>query len=221
MTAEKVVFTAVDHLILNSYKTLVDGLAEYMGNGCEIVLHSLEDLERSVIKIVNGEHTCRKEGAPITDLALSMLSRIELENRSGAISYLTHNRKGEPLKACTILIRGEKGKIIGLLCINYYLNTPLSVLLEGLVKETTQSMPVRENFASSTEQLVQHAVADATQKIQQCSDIIPSAKNKAIVEELERQGIFKMKDAVILVAQAMEISKNTVYLHLRNLQRKG
>lgn len=119
MSEYNVPFTDEDHRILSSCVTLVEGLADYLGGGYEIVLHSLEDVEHSVVKIINGHHTGRTTGAPITDLALSMLSRIENENRPGYISYFSRNKKGEPLKAATIAIRGVGGRIIGLLCINF------------------------------------------------------------------------------------------------------
>ena len=99
MSEYNVPFTDEDHRILSSCVTLVEGLADYLGGGYEIVLHSLEDVEHSVVKIINGHHTGRTTGAPITDLALSMLSRIENENRPGYISYFSRNKKGEPLKA--------------------------------------------------------------------------------------------------------------------------
>ena len=102
MSEYNVPFTDEDHRILSSCVTLVEGLADYLGGGYEIVLHSLEDVEHSVVKIINGHHTGRTTGAPITDLALSMLSRIENENRPGYISYFSRNKKGEPLKAATI-----------------------------------------------------------------------------------------------------------------------
>ena len=69
--------TEIDRKILQSYDTVLDGLAEYLGEGCEIVLHSLENLEQSVIKIVNGHHTGRTIGAPITNLAMEMLEEIQ------------------------------------------------------------------------------------------------------------------------------------------------
>ena len=109
MSEYNVPFTDEDHRILSSCVTLVEGLADYLGGGYEIVLHSLEDVEHSVVKIINGHHTGRTTGAPITDLALSMLSRIENENRPGYISYFSRNKKGEPLKAATIAIRVSSG----------------------------------------------------------------------------------------------------------------
>ena len=48
----------------------MDGLALYLGEGYEFVLHSLEDLSHSVVKIINGHYSNRKPGAPITDFLL-------------------------------------------------------------------------------------------------------------------------------------------------------
>ncbi len=73
--------TEIDRMILQSYDTVLDGLAQYLGDGCEIVLHSLENLDKSVIKIVNGHHTGRKVGAPITHLALEMLDEIKKKGK--------------------------------------------------------------------------------------------------------------------------------------------
>ena len=66
-------FEQSDYDILKSYEAVVDGLAMLIGSHCEIVLHSLEDLKCSAVRIANGEHTGRKVGSPITDLALRML----------------------------------------------------------------------------------------------------------------------------------------------------
>jgi len=51
------------------------------------------------------------------------------------------------------------------------------------------------------------------------SSILPSLKNKRIVELLNDRGIFKIKDAVAIVARHLNISKNTVYLHLRGAKQ--
>ena len=51
---EELVLTKTERAILASYQTMLDGLALYLGDGYELVLHSLEDLSHSVIKIING-----------------------------------------------------------------------------------------------------------------------------------------------------------------------
>ena len=67
MEQTEIVLTPAERLILNSYRDLVCGLEDYLGIGYEIVLHSLESMEHSVIAIANGHYTNRHEGSPITD----------------------------------------------------------------------------------------------------------------------------------------------------------
>ncbi len=214
------VLTPADRLVLEAYGNLLDGLAQYLGDGYEIVLHSLEDLHRSEVKIVNGHHTGRTVGAPITDLALSMLARITQQEGAPAISYFTQNRKGEPLKAATIAIQGENRRIIGLLCINFYLNTPFAQVLAAFTPPAAAPVRVIETFGENTAELVEEAVTRTRLQVDTQAAIPVSMKNRQVVAILYRQGIFNIKNAVDLVAAAMGISKNTVYLHLRHIKEE-
>ena len=137
--------TEEDVQILESMKTVIAGLADYLGEGYEFVLHSLEDIEKSVIMIINGHHTGRKVGAPITDKALEMLDEIKAGGNSDYITYYTHNKNGAPLKSSTIAVRGKDDRIIGLLCINFYLNTPFLDILESFSNENRRKYQ-QENF---------------------------------------------------------------------------
>lgn len=156
MDTMNIVLTKTDKAILKSYKILLDGLSEYLGSSFEIVLHSLDNLEKSVIKIVNGYHTGRTVGAPITDLALTMLSKISSMEGKNSLSYFVKNKKGEPMKSSTIIIYGEKGKPIGLLCINFYLDTPISTLLNTFtpIGEHLYQVPLSESFPETVNDLV-------------------------------------------------------------------
>lgn len=207
--------TRNDKKILESYKLLIEGLAKYLGNSYELVLHSLEDLDNSVIAIFNGEHTGRKVGAPITDLALKMLDQIE-NGDENTIVYFSQNKKGEPLKSATIAIKGDDNKVIGLLCINMYLNTSLKDILESL----TPNKAITENYNQNSTELIKSAYEIEKTNVLADPTILPSNKNKVIIERLYDKGIFQMKDAVPEIESLMELSKNTVYLHIRNHKKK-
>lgn len=212
-------FNEKDRCTLNSYISVINGLSNYFGPGYEIVLHSLEDLEHSVIAIVNGDHTGRKVGHPITDLALKMLADIESNQSADYIAYSSFNKKGEPLKSTTIAIRGDNSRIIGLICINFYMNTPLYDIIESLTELKQDAMANgSEKFTDNTAELVAEAVARAQEQVLADHSIPSSLRNKAVIKRLYDQGIFNLKDAVIQVAEALDISKNTVYLHLRALK---
>lgn len=218
-------FTATDKAILSSYKTLVEGLAAYLGEGYELVLHSLENLEHSAVKVANGHHTGRKEGAPITDLALSMLSRLAQQQNCGYVCYNAKNKFGAPLRSTTIAIQGEGGRTIGLLCINFYLDTPLSHCLAALglpaaepaANASLSGLPC-ETFTDNSREMISQAVESARLQVQADQRILPSLRNREIVARLFSQGIFNMKDAVGQVAELLGISSNTVYLHLRHVK---
>lgn len=213
--------TKTDRKILQSYIPIVQGLAAYLGPSYEIVLHSLEDFDHSVIEIVNGEHTGRQVGAPITDLALDMLDELASGGKVSTV-YFSRNKKGEPLKSSTIAIRNEDGNIIGLICINLYLNSSLFSFIQSLSPDIRAGtdLPANENFASDTAELIRTTLSQVRASVMADSSIMPSNKKKAIIEELERKGMFHLKDSVVLVADQLGISRNTVYMHLRNYRKK-
>ncbi len=115
-----VILTETDKMILDSYRNIADGLGDFFGNSCEIIVHSLENLDASVFKIINGNHSGRSVGAPITDVALSMLGKLEEGSKEKFITYFVKNKKGELIKASISAIYGENQKVIGLFAINFF-----------------------------------------------------------------------------------------------------
>ena len=206
--------------ILESYKSMIDGLALYLGTNCEIVLHSLEDMDRSIIKIINGEqHSGRTIGAPVTNLALTMLNKINEEPDCTSISYFTRNSKGEPTKSTTIAIRGERDRVIGLVCMNYYLNTPLIDFLQTFAYPEKEDTYVKEVFSDNKKDVIDREIQNVRQSVLNDTSVLPSLKNKRIIEILYNHGIFNLKNSVEHVAEALNLSSNTVYLHIRNLKK--
>lgn len=202
---------------------MFDGLASYFDVGLEMVLHSLENLENSVIHIINGHYSGRKPGAPITDLALNALPVLNEGANNSIAPYFIKNASGAVIKSATIPIRGENSRIIGLLCINCYTDTPLSDLIKSLTPpqdNSGQTPLINETFAQDTVHMIEIAVADAKQAVYNEEAISTANKNKEIIVRLYDNGIFNLKDAVIKVAELLNISKNTVYLHLRNLSKQ-
>ena len=218
-TENMVKLTNTDRAILNSYKGLCDGLSDYLGDGYEFVLHSLEDFDKSVIKIINGSYTGRKEGSPITDLALRMLEKTKEPEHKWHISYFSKNKKGEPLHSCTITIEGENNRIIGLLCINFYMNTPMYKFLGNLFEpaKPLSDTALNETFVDNTTELINEAVNQIRNEVFADLNITTQNRNKEIITRLADRGIFKLKNSVIQCAEILGISKNTVYMHLRNM----
>lgn len=216
MVMKQVKLTKMDRQILNSYIPVLDGLANYLSSSYELVLHSLEDFDHSVVCIYNGEHTGRKVGAPITDLGLNMLEQIE-NGHMDYLVYFSRNAKGEPLKSTTIAIKGEGNKVIGLLCINMYMNAQFIDVLNSFVPSSIFNQnALSETYTQNPDELIESTLEKERIAVLADNTILPSNKNKVIIERLYEKGIFQLKDSVIKVEQLMGISKNTIYMHIRN-----
>ncbi|MCY9512474.1 PAS domain-containing protein, partial [Paenibacillus larvae] len=205
-------FTEVDRSILQSYDSIVEGLADYLGDASEIVLHSLEDYQHSVIKIANGHHTGREIGAPITNLALEMLKEIEQSNSKQAVSYFTKSKNNRLMKSSTIAIRGEDDKIIGLLCINMNMDESFYGFLKAFMPFLDiETRGQQEHFANSVEEMILETIEQTIEAVDASPDISYANRNKHIIGLLYEKGVFNMRDAVTIVANALKITKHTVY----------
>lgn len=221
MTPKEFKLTEMDREILKSYQYMLDGLALYLGDSYEIVLHSLEDLGHSVIKIINGHYTKREVGAPITDLALSMLHNIQKSQTPHSMVYF-NRREGRTLKSVTIPVVGEGDRIIGLVCMNFQCDVPFSQFVSAFLPTASDMTISREteSFNADIDEVISTAMAKARENVSASANIPSTNRNKEIIRQLYQQGIFNIKDSVVWVSESLGISKNTVYLHLRNLKQE-
>ena len=217
MLSDEHPFADEDRAILNSYRAVVEGVSALIGNHCEIVLHSLEDLEHSAICIANGHNTNRQEGSPLTDLALKSLHNMKTDSVSKP--YFTRIKNGGLMKSVTIAIRNKNQRIIGLLCININLDVPLSQFIQALMPSNPMGETSSVNFASSVEEVVSQTVEHTIEEVNADRLVANNNKNRQIVVSLFEKGIFDIKDAINLVADRLDISRHTVYLYIRQIKQ--
>lgn len=215
----------VDKQILHSHALMLDGFGNFFGSTHEVILHSLENLESSAIKVINGHFSNRKEGAPITDMALKMLSQVESEHDYAVKPYYNKNQKGVILKSSTIPVIGENDRIIGLICINMHLEMPLIDYLQDLLpsgqqNDMSQELKNSEHFSDNIDELITTSLTKVKQAVESDPNVSHLNQNKEIVIRLYDQGIFNLKDSVIKIADRLGISKNTIYLHIRNHKKE-
>lgn len=209
-----------DRAILDSYKNVANGVAEFWGDFCEVVIHNIENLDHSVMHIINGHLSGRQIGAAISEVTLSFLNRMMAEPNLKHLNYFAKNKRGETFKASISAIVGEKGNIIGLFCLNMYLATPISALVQCMTPgENAKQENISETFVENTTELMLHALEESKKTVYSNLSISSSNKNKEIVSILHQKGIFNLKDSVITIAEHLGISKNTVYMHIRNMNK--
>ncbi len=208
-----------DKEILDSIKPIVTAVAEVFGRNCEVVLHSLEDPGHSVIMIENGHITGRREGSPLTDLAMKTLIKASEDNSDVVGSYYTRTKDNKLFKSVTSLIKNPSGKVIGMLCINIDISAGFVDFIKDFIPEYSEEKNgAGEHFFSDLQDLVDVTLSKAMQNINASKGISIREKNLQIITELYNQNIFDIKGAVDIVAEQMGLSKYTIYSYLRALK---
>ena len=210
-------FTPSDRAILARYGNVAETVARLFGSGCEVVIHSLEDMSHSVVKTVNGNVTGRVIGSPITDLVLDVLNK-SLEAKEDIMGpYFSNTKAGKPLKSVKMLIRNDGEIPIGFLCINYDLSLPLGRFLEEF-SPSANAPQSGEHFAPDVGELVAQAVADELGAISGITGVSPTEKNRGVVAKLEQRRLFDIKGSVELVAGELGVTIHTIYKYLREMR---
>ena len=211
-----------DNHIIHAVEPIIEGIAKLFGSNCEVVLHSLEDLSHSVVKIVNGHVTGRKVGAPLTDLGIELLNNADSLEKDVTDSYYVKQDDGRLLKSISIQIRNSEAKPIGFVCINVDLSSPLlNCMKESLLPGDRPSKDVTEHFSLTVEELVNQSFETVMTRMGSQREMAPSEKNKAAVTELYNRGVFKVTGAIDIAAKIMGISRYTVYNYIREAKLEG
>lgn len=208
--------TSPTHPLLESMKQLLPGLSKAFGENTEFVLHDLSHPEDSLIAI-SGNITHRPIGAPLTSLILEYLQQGRLEedliNYPGRIN-------GKELKSSTILIRDETGALIGCLCINMDL-TPWRIAahaIEEITRTDILEENRREDFAADMGAMLEDLLADALQAEGKPAPLMTRENKLNVVRRLNEQGVFKFRKSVETVANALGVSRFTIYNYLKEIE---
>ncbi|MBD1567273.1 PAS domain-containing protein [Vibrio sp. SA48] len=210
------VFTERDHKQLESYIPIMECLGSMFGDYCEVVLHSFEDLNSSIIHIVNGQVTGREIGAPVTNVALEKISRFT-ENDEKWDVYHTGEGDISSRKSASVLLTNDDQQPIGMLCINYSLDIPLYEFMNAMLN--TRSGHKQENFTNDVNGLVLSHLKPIKSAVHSNNNIPSKNKVFAIVKRLYEEGMFDLPITIKLVSQELSISSATIYKHLRVIKR--
>ncbi|MFW5726993.1 MAG: helix-turn-helix transcriptional regulator [Spirochaetia bacterium] len=211
-------FTSEDQMQLEGIATIAQGIARQFGEYCEVVLHSLENYDNSIVAIENGKVTGRSIGGPMTDFALSVLERCDQEATDVYGVYYTNTETGKQLKCTTIVVRNLQKKPIGLLCINFDVSAPFARMMESLLPDVTGTQTVSEHFPLTAKDLVETSFNEVVDEVNRKTGISPTQKNKLIVEELYKRGIFHIKNGIDIVSEKLGVSRYTIYNYIREVK---
>lgn len=209
-------FTKTDHFIFDLHCQLAEAVAKLVGSHCEVVVHSLEDVNHSILKIVNNHVSGRPVGGPLTNLCFDLIKDSEKTGIDVIGPYYSLSTAGKTIRSLTTIIRGEHNRPIGLLCFNMDLSVPFdSLMREYLGDEKLKPFAVTEIYPRSLEELIHYMLEEAVNAANELKGASAAEKNTTAIQIMAKKGVFRFKGAIDIVSQELGVSRTTVYNYLR------
>ncbi|RHM61500.1 MULTISPECIES: transcriptional regulator [Coprobacillaceae] len=217
---------------LEPYAKLVDFLGKALGDNCEIALHDLTSKEQEIVAIANNHISGREVGAKLSNLSLHYLEEKQYLNHEYVMNYKTVGADGKLMRAATYFIKeGNKEMPVGMLCINVnisdleYLTSTIKKILgvkEEKDIEFKMDNPV-EILSSPLDEMIDMYIKECLEKMGFPSYFLAERLNVdekiKVVKYLQEKGTFKVKGAIVLVAEKLAVSEPTVYRYLKKMDK--
>ena len=213
---------------LEPYAKLVYFLSAALGDNCEIALHDLTSKDQEIVAISNNPISGREVGAKLSNLSLHYVEEKQYLNHDYVMNYKTVGNDGKLMRAATYFIKEEGREMpVGMLCINVnisdleYLTSTIKKIL-GIKEEKDiefkMDNPV-EILSSPLDEMIDMYIKECLEKMGFPSYFLAERLNVdekiKVVKYLQEKGTFKVKGAIVLVAEKLAVSEPTVYRYLK------
>jgi predicted transcriptional regulator YheO len=209
---------------LQTFLPLVRGIGELFGPGCEVVLHDLGALPQSIVAIENGHVTGRRVGDGPTDHMLRSLHDAPGEPASDDVRTYVSSSEGRVLKSLAVTLRDPQGTPIAIFGINLDVSDLVSAqrALQGLVEAgPTGAAPDEEVFGADIRDVVDVMIKRALAESGKTPAAMSRDEKMEVVKRLEERGAFLVKRSAEQVAEALDLSRFTIFSYLKEIRHGG
>lgn len=217
---------------LEPYAKMVEFLGKALGDNCEIALHDLTSKDQEIVAIANNQLSGREVGAKLSNLSLHYLDTKQYLNNDFVMNYKTVGPDGKLMRAATYFIKEEGQEMpVGMLCINVnisdleYMTATIKKILgikEEKEIEFKMDNPV-EILSSPLDEMIDMYIKECLEKMGFPSYFLAERLNVdekiKVVKYLQEKGTFKVKGAIVLVAEKLAVSEPTVYRYLKKMDK--
>lgn len=217
---------------LEKYEPLVEFLGKALGDNVEIALHDLMSPEQEIVAIANNQNSGREIGAKLSNLSKHYLEEKQYVDNDYVMNYKTVGADGKLMRAATYFIKEPNAvEPCGMLCINVnisdldYLTSTIHKIL-GIKEEKDiefkMDNPV-EILASPLDEMIDLYIRECLETMGFPSYFLAERLNVdekiKVVKFLQDKGTFKVKGAIVLVAEKLAVSEPTVYRYLKKMEK--
>jgi predicted transcriptional regulator YheO len=207
---------------LGGFVPLVHGIAEMFGPDCEVVLHDLAALPNSIVAIENGHVTGRRLGDVPTDRMLRSLR--EGEGDTGDVRLYVSSQEGRILRSLAVTLRDVHGEQIGILGVNLDISQMLQAqrtlnAFTGIGRGGADTAAeTHEIFAHDIREVLAGMIAAILAEMGKTPATMTRDDKREVVKRLEERGAFLVKRSAEQVAEALDLSRYTIFSYLKEIR---
>lgn len=197
------------------FAPIAEAVATLLKPHAEVVIH---DLRTQTIAYIANNLSRREVGGS----SLAELKDIGSLGSDVIGPYRKTNFDGRQLKSITAVLRGKADEPFGLLCINFDI-APIEAARDALnLLAAFQGAGAQPSalFRADWQETVNAAIADFLGERGLAASALAKEDHAALVEMLEQEGYFSIRNLVPYLARLLGISRATVYKHLREARQK-
>ncbi|GHS99194.1 hypothetical protein AGMMS50276_22380 [Synergistales bacterium] len=211
---------------LQAWIPLVDFLADALGNTCEVVLHDLKNIEHSIIAIRNNHITGRKIGDSLSGFALEVIQKQAKNKNTRYVApyYGSLDENGKLLRLSSFFIYDGEDDLVGLLALNMdfsELENARNIIdrFINIGRTTAPKAAEKSMNFNISDGYIPSIIARAVKDVGIEPGRMTVEEKRGVVEKLHVQGVFLMKGAVTEVAEKLEVSEQTIYRYLKDIEQ--
>ncbi|MDL2407043.1 PAS domain-containing protein [Rhizobium calliandrae] len=197
------------------FAPVAEAIAVLLKPHAEVVIHDLRTAK--IAYIANNISRRHVGGSSLTDL-----KDIGSLDADVIGPYRKTNFDGRQLKSVTSVLREGSGAPYGLLCVNF------DIALMELARDALTMLTAFQGsgkqpsalFQSDWQETVNAAIADFLSERGLAASALAKEDHASLVEALEQEGYFAIRNLVPYLARLLGISRATIYKHLREARRK-
>ena len=206
---------------LQALLPVIRGLAEMFGPDCEVVLHDVHRLPHSIVAIENGAVTGRMLGDVPTD---RMLRSLRNPDEKQDVRLYISSHEGKILKSLAVTLRDEDGEPFGLLGINHDISEMVQAqrTLANLTAVARLggggASEAGEIFAGDIRDVVAGMVTQIVGEMGKTPAAMTREEKMEVVKRLEERGAFLVKRSAEQIAEALDLSRYTIFAYLKEIR---
>ena len=197
-----------------------NNLGKLWGPQCEIVIHDFtNDLEHTIVHIVNGDNSGRKVGDSPTNLFFEHFSSIR-EKKESFSEYYTTTEDGRTIRSSTTFLEDENKNIIGAICINFDITNFLAFNNTlGPIIGSQYNNVGNEKFAKNVQELMDYYLDEVEEKLGKTASQMGKNEKLQALAYLDEKGITQISKAHVRLCEFFNISKFTLYNYLDEVRK--